>query len=158
MKENFLQRWSRLKREPATPSAIAPPAPSVSAAAAPSASSPPALPALDSLEFSSDFSAYMTGEVEDGLRRAALQKLFRAEHFNVMDGLDVYTEDYNSFEPIGEELLRNLNQARGLLFDDEDTVAETTEAVPLVTDSPRIDIGQPDDPPASQDTVMDKAR
>lgn len=156
MKENFLQRWSRLKLDPAPPSANTPPAPSASTAAIPGVSAPQALPALDSLEFSSDFSAFMADEVEDGLRRVALQKLFHAEHFNVMDGLDVYTEDYNSFEPIGEELLRNLNQARGLIFDDEESAAETTEAAPLETGAPRIDADQPDDPPASQDIIMDK--
>ncbi|MFA6314098.1 MAG: DUF3306 domain-containing protein [Sterolibacterium sp.] len=153
MKENFLQRWSRLKR---APSANTPPAASVSTAAAPGVSAPPVLPALDSLEFSSDFSAFMADEVEDGLRRVALQKLFHTGHFNVMDGLDVYTDDYNSFEPIGEELLRNLNQARGLLFDDEKTAAESMEAAPLETGSPRVDADQPDDPPASQDIVRDE--
>ena len=158
MKENFLRRWSRLKRDPATSSANPPPAPRASTAAAPGVSAPQALSALDSLEFSSDFSAFMADEVEDGLRRVALQKLFHAEHFNVMDGLDVYTEDYNNFEPIGEELLRNLNQARGLLFDDEKLPPEPVEATPLETGVPRIQAEAPDDPPASQDIVTDKAR
>ena len=125
-KEDFLKRWSRLKREkpalpearPATPVTLAPSSP------------PDPLPPAESLGFSSDFTAFMHAGVDQGLRRAALQKLFQAEHFNVMDGLDVYIDDYNTFEPISEELLRNLNQARGLLFDDEEARTKTEPSEP----------------------------
>lgn len=111
MEENFFKRWSRLKR--ALP---AEPAKAVSTAATAGSATPSApLPAVEGLELSSDFLPFMKGEVEEGLRRAALQKLFAAEHFNVMDGLDVYIDDYNKFEPIGEEMLRQLMQAPGLL-------------------------------------------
>ncbi|MCX7175080.1 MAG: DUF3306 domain-containing protein [Proteobacteria bacterium] len=154
MKENFLQRWSRLKRDP--PTAELSPAPSAASGVAPGAPAAPALPAPDSLEFSSDFTGFMADEVEDGLRRVALQKLFHAEHFNVMDGLDVYIDDYNSFEPIGEELLKNLNQARGLLFDDQTPVLEAAEEIPEETDSPCVETDLPDEPPASKDKSMDK--
>lgn len=117
MEENFLKRWSRLKRMPATP-VPAQPAKVASADAAGGSAIPSVpLPAVDGLELSSDFLPFMKGEVEEGLRRAALQKLFTAEHFNVMDGLDVYIDDYNKFEPIGEEMLRQLMQAPGLLND-----------------------------------------
>lgn len=156
MKENFLQRWSRLKRDPPTPAAATPPTPQAGAGGAPAAPATPALPALDSLEFSSDFTAFMADEVEDGLRRVALQKLFHAGHFNVMDGLDVYIDDYNSFEPIGEEMLNNLNQARGLLFDDEKAAPGAAETTPGESASPRIDADQPDEPVAGKDIVMEK--
>lgn len=154
MKENFLQRWSRLKRDP--PTAENPPSARAAGGVAPGAPATPTLPALDSLEFSSDFSGFMADEVEDGLRRVALQKLFHAEHFNVMDGLDVYIDDYNSFEPIGEELLKNLNQARGLLFDDQTAVREAAEDTPQETGSPCVETDFPDEPPASDDKTMDK--
>ena len=116
MEESFLRRWSRKKREPVGP---APAASSVEPAlpAAGSTAPPAPLPEVDSLELSSDFLPFMKGEVEEGLRRAALQKLFTAEHFNVMDGLDVYIDDYNTFEPIGAEMLQQLMQAPGLLND-----------------------------------------
>ena len=112
MAESFLRRWSRLKRESPAEAAQAEPA-----AASPAAVPAAPLPAVDGLEMSSDFLPFMQGEVAEGLRRAALQKLFAAEHFNVMDGLDVYIDDYNKFEPIGEEMLRQLMQAPGLLND-----------------------------------------
>ncbi|OIR03494.1 hypothetical protein GALL_143530 [mine drainage metagenome] len=120
MDGEFLKRWSRLKRAASvTPKPAAPTA---------SAAEPVALPAIDELDLSSDFLPFMKGEVAEGLRRAALQKLFAAEHFNVMDGLDVYVDDYNQFEPIGEEMLRQLMQARGLLSDDAPRPAAEPEA------------------------------
>ena len=127
-KENFLKRWSRLKRQlPASPAAVP-------ATTNPAAPVKEPLPALHSLKFSSDFTVFMQDEVDTGLRRAALQQLFHDEHFNVMDGLDVYVDDYNSFEPISAELLANLQQARGLLFDEE-PVAATADQVTPASDS-----------------------
>ncbi len=127
MEENFLKRWSRLKH--ALPAASAAPA---AATAIESAAPPAPLPAIDSLELSSDFLPFMNGEVAEDLRRAALQKLFTAEHFNVMDGLDVYVDDYNKFEPIGAEMLQQLMQARSLLEGDIPTAA----ALPIVESAP----------------------
>ena len=52
-------------------------------------------------------------------QRTRLKKLFADPHFNVMDGLDVYIEDYNLTTPIAENTMRRLVQARTLrLFDD----------------------------------------
>lgn len=137
MEESFLKRWARLKRAPvaAVPAEAAP----MRVAATP----PLPLPAVDGLELSSDFVPFMQAEVAEGLRRAALQKLFAAEHFNVMDGLDVYVEDYNSFEPIGEEMLRQLMQARGLLFDNGPE--------PTASAAPEPDAGKPDAPSDAKD-------
>ena len=43
------------------------------------------------------------------LKRAALKKLFHTPHFNTMDGLDVYIEDFNLYEPLpASSLLPNL--------------------------------------------------
>ena len=129
MEESFFKRWSRRKRALLAPVPVEP--------AAPAAATPPLpLPAVDGLELSSDFVPFMQAEVAEGLRRAALQKLFAAEHFKVMDGLDVYIDDYNSFEPIGEEMLRQLMQARGLLL------ADAPE--PTASAAPQPDAGWPD--------------
>ena len=50
-----------------------------------------------------------------------MKKLFASDpHFNVMDGLDTYIDDYNKFEPIPKSMLRQLVSARALgLIDDE---------------------------------------
>ena len=156
MKENFLQRWSRLKRDPPTPTDVGAAAPQQPVGVSDAASAAEPLPTLESLEFSSDFSAFMAREVEEGLRRAALQKLFHAEHFNVMDGLDVYIDDYNNFEPIGEELLNNLNQARGLLFDEQSDPVEVSGAAPVEAEPSRSDAILPVESTTREDPAMDR--
>lgn len=118
--ERFLSRWARLKRE-----AAAEPA---SAADAASHQVPAELPPLDSLGFDSDFTGFLRARVNERLRQAALKKLFHSPQFNVMDGLDVYIDDYNTFEPIPSGMLRELEHARGLLFGDKD--GPTDPAIP----------------------------
>ena len=48
----------------------------------------------------SDFVAFMQPKVAETVKRAALKKLFRDPRFNVMDGLDVYIDDYSIPSPI----------------------------------------------------------
>jgi len=45
-----------------------------------------------------------------------LRKLFNDPRFNVMDGLDVYIDDYSKFEPIPDDLIGKLRHAR-YIFD-----------------------------------------
>jgi len=54
------------------------------------------LPPLESLGEDSDYSAFLAPGVSDGLRRAALRKLFSSAAFNRLDGLDDYDEDYRA--------------------------------------------------------------
>jgi len=110
-RETFLSRWSRLKHEAEkTPAAAAEAAPPVEAEPAQE------LPPVESLDFSSDFSRFLRSTAEEGVKRAALKKLFHSPHFNQMDGLDVYIDNYNVFEPIPEEMLQNLAHAREMLL------------------------------------------
>src|SRR5207253_4334127 len=97
-KRDFLRRWSRLKRESAAQKPVA-------------QQEPPQLPPLDSLTFESDFKAFMHSKVEEGVKRAALKKLFADPRFNVMDGLDTYIDDYSKADPIPEEMLARLTHA-----------------------------------------------
>jgi hypothetical protein len=106
--EEFLSRWSRRKREVRE----SPPAP---APARPAADEAPPLPALESLTPDSDFSGFLHPKVDDKLRRAALKKLFSDPHFNVMDGLDVYIDDYSKDDPIPEAMMKELRQAQDIL-------------------------------------------
>lgn len=103
--EPFLERWSRLKRETESEPKVPAPAPAKDAA-----SKPPELPSLDTLSFESDFRGFLHQKVEEGLRRAALKKLFGDPRFNVMDGLDVYIDDYSIPDPIPPEMLKKLAQ------------------------------------------------
>ena len=115
--ETFFRRWSRVKGEarevahapPAAAPAV-PPAPQAQAAEA-----PPDLPPIEKLTLDSDFSGFFHPKVGEDLRRRALKKLFSDPHFNVMDGLDVYIDDYSKTEPIPAAMLASLKQAQRIL-------------------------------------------
>ena len=133
-KETFLARWSRLKREERLPEKR-------------DESEPPALPPLDKLTPDSDFSGFMHPKVEDALRRAALKKLFSDPHFNTPDPFEAYSGDWTGGEPISEEMLATLNQARTLIFDkDEKKEEDQASAQNAVEEKPK------DDEPGRQDT------
>ena len=66
------------------------------------------LPPIASLTPQSDFTPFLKRGVAPHTRNAALKKLFADPHYNVMDGLDVYIEDYNITVPIPEQTLARL--------------------------------------------------
>jgi hypothetical protein len=127
-----LARWSARKREAerartapepmlapdvAARTAAAPVAPAPAAAGATKTAAPHApgpLPDVDSLTFDSDFTAFMGKDVDADVRRAALRKLLRDPRFNVMDGLDVYIDDYTREDPIPPAMLARLDHAAAL--------------------------------------------
>ncbi|MFO1283188.1 MAG: DUF3306 domain-containing protein [Burkholderiales bacterium] len=71
-----------------------------------------ALPDVDSLTFDADFSAFLQPKVDESVKRAALKKLFSDPRFNVMDGLDVYIDDYSKPDPLPPGMLERLVSAR----------------------------------------------
>lgn len=105
--QDFLQRWSRRKLNTAAAPAQAKPA---------ADPAPPPLPSPDSLTFESDFKAFMHAKVEEGVKRAALKKLFADPRFNVMDGLDTYIDDYSKDDPIPQAMMASLEHAKATLF------------------------------------------
>lgn len=147
--DSFLARWSRRKAQvrqgvavepvpaalPATPAIVpqTPPEPPAPASLAPElADAPPAPgtpaappgPTLDDvarLTRESDYTPFVARGVDPGVKNAALKKLFSDPQFNVMDGLDVYIDDYGKPDPIPPGMLRQLTQGRflGLFADDE---------------------------------------
>ncbi len=70
---------------------------------------------VDKLTHDSDYSTFMSQGVDESVKRSAMKKLFTDPHFNIMDGLDIYIDDYSKFEPITPELLASLNHAKALL-------------------------------------------
>ncbi|MCO5399802.1 DUF3306 domain-containing protein [Ralstonia soli] len=154
--ETFLSRWSRRKaaerRGEPEPEAAAPPAeavPVVVPEAVPTEPVPDAPPPLTledaaKLTPADDFAPFIARGVDETVKRAALKKLFTDPHFNVMDGLDTYIDDYSQPDPIPPEMLRELRHTAELrLFeplDEEKAVAERVdfepdaETVPPVTD------------------------
>ena len=118
--ENFLSRWSRLKRASlagspeTTADAVPVPAGNPVPEPADEAAQPAPLPPVESLTPESDFAPFMRSDVDPGLRRDALKKLFADPQFNVMDGLDVYIDDYSKTEPIPAAMLASLKQAQNI--------------------------------------------
>ena len=118
-----LKRWSQRKLESAAKAPGAAPAPSAATGAVPqavpAASSAPAasveLPPIESLTFDSDFTPFFKPEVDPALQRAALKQLFRDPRFNVMDGLDVYIDDYSKPDPLPATMLAGLRQAQKIM-------------------------------------------
>lgn len=74
------------------------------------------LPAsLDDVEkidrFAPDFSAFMQPGVDPVVQQAAMKKMFSDPHFNIMDGLDIYIDDYSKPDPIPLEMLKRMVQS-----------------------------------------------
>jgi len=125
-----LKRWSRRKLEAARaqtappdvpdapPPQQAPPqqaphqqqATRTAAVAVPNAT--PALPPIESLTIDSEFAGFFKPEVPEATKRAALKQLFRDPRFNIMDGLDVYIDDYTQPDPISPEMMKQLLHTR----------------------------------------------
>jgi hypothetical protein len=135
--DGFLGRWSRRKlaqakgqplAEPARPvvpqaleeKTAAPPvsqaevatkevASGPSSAAAP-AQTPSALTLADvaQLPSGSDISRFVAQGVAPEVRNAAFKKLFADPHFNVMDRLDTYIDDYHTPNPLPAAVVRQL--------------------------------------------------
>ncbi|MDT3680388.1 MAG: DUF3306 domain-containing protein [Burkholderiaceae bacterium] len=82
--------------------------------------SAPELPPIDSLTPESDFRAFMRPGVDASARNAALAQLFRDPRYNVMDGLDVYIDDYTQPDPIPPSLLAKLQQLHTIGLSDEE--------------------------------------
>ena len=107
--EHFLARWSRRKGAAAS-GARAPEATAEQDSAA------PPLPDPTSLTFESDFKAFMHAKVEERVKRAALKKLFADPHFNVMDGLDIYIDDYSQDSVMPPGMAETLEHSKSALF------------------------------------------
>ena len=148
--QDFPRRWSRLKRESAAASA----AQKTGKQAESEASVP--LPPLDSLTFESDFKAFMHAKVEEGVKRAALKKLFSDPRFNVMDGLDTYIDDYTKSDAIPPEMLARLERARQKLLE-EATQAES-KAQPEPEAQPEEQARQDEAPAQTAKTDGDPAQ
>lgn len=152
----FLSRWARLKRESAQPVARVPAPPPVadaeatSPAEAGSAIAPtledqlaearaqvPELPPIESVSLASDFTPFMQRKVPEILRRQALKALFRDPHFNQMDGLDIYIDDYTRFEPIPEDMLDKLSAWRAIQKPLEHVVSPEGHAVDVESEEGR---------------------
>ena len=126
--EGFLRRWARRKTEVQARAAPLP-EPAFDAPIAAPAPAPMPLPTMDDvaqLTSDSDFSAFVARGVDAAVRRTALKKLFADPHFNTMDRLDVYIDDYTKPSPVSEAMLASLEHAKRALRQAVDAVDELT--------------------------------
>ena len=152
----FLSRWSRRKTEVREGRAPEEPAPAaelvhavatnskspnptqaavVNAAQVPSPSNEvadkptPTLADTEQLTPESDFTGFMVRGVAPDVKNAAMKKLFTDPHFNVMDRLDIYIDDYTQPDPLPVAMLRQMSSAKTMnLFDDESESAAQANA------------------------------
>ena len=150
--EKFLSRWSRLKRE----TTEAPPPAPVEAEKSATDDAPPQLPPVESLTKDSDYKVFFQPKVSEDVRRAALKKLFSDPHFNVMDGLDTYIDDYSISEPIPLEMLAQMKSAQKIFKwargeSDEEEVPKEEQAGQVEAMAP-AELPHPTDNAAKPDT------
>ncbi len=155
----FLSRWSRRKIEarenaaaPETPVDLESSAPGnetgekgdvVAAAPQPVEPQPTPLPTLQdvqALTAESDFAPFMGRGVAPEVKNAAMKKLFADPHYNIMDGLDIYIDDYTQREVMPDSMLRKLAGSKilNLFKEDEDAPAAADSAPPSAA-SPAAD-------------------
>ncbi len=140
--QGFFSRWSQRKAEvrqaeaaqkaPPLPPAAADAAPLAQADAKPPSTEPapadaPTLADVQSLETGQEVSRFMQRGVDPQVKNAAMKKLFADPHFNVMDGLDTYIDDYSQPDPIPPAMLRQLVQGEFLGLFAEERAAEKAE-------------------------------
>ena len=183
MAGGFLNRWSRRKAgetiEPEQADKQVITQSTEPAVKEPEAAPTPALASLEDVEkidrLAPDFSAFMQPGVDPAVQQAALKKMFSDPHFNVMDGLDIYIDDYSKPDPIPLEMLKRMVQSDMLnIFHKEDGSpieeekasasllpdSESKQALPLdsTTDltsldpAPKGDVDQPDFTPVDKKT------
>ena len=150
MSDGFLGRWSRRKQEvregkplaePVPAAAVAKPAPATvpqmpqvaTVSQAPSVSAAPPAPAptledVQALTSQSDFKPFMARNVDPEVKNAAMKKLFEDPHYNVMDRLDTYIDDYSKPDPLPDSMLRQMASAKFLnLFEEDEKIDPETK-------------------------------
>lgn len=166
--DNFFSRWSKRKQDeragkplaepeaaakaeakaPVTPDPARPlpgTAPAVhSASPAPTPTPEPVkLPTLEeaqALTPESDYKPFMAQGVTPDVKNAAMKKLFADPHFNVMDRMDTYIDDYSLPDPLPESMLRKMASAKFLnLFEEnEEEKAQREAAAAAVPSAPSL--------------------
>lgn len=163
--ESFLSRWSRRKAaerrgepEPEAPppaEVVRAPEPESAPAPAPAEPAPEAPPPLTledaaKLTPADDFAPFVARGVDEVVKRAALKKLFADPHFNVMDGLDTYIDDYSQPDPIPPDMLRELRHTAELrLFEPlDEEVPPPAGTEPVSPATPAVTEEAPAESPA----------
>ena len=146
--EGFLDRWSRLKRQPEPPETpVAPEAEGAPEKTDEELLEELGLPDPDSLAAGDDFSAFMAGAVPVRLRNRALRKLWLSNPVLAnLDEMVDYGEDFTDAATVIENMKTAYDSARGWLRDEEEAEAEAPDA-------PEVAPPEPAGPPAAVETA-----
>ena len=120
----------------------------------------PTLADAQALTPQSDFKPFMARGVAADVKNAAMKKLFTDPHYNVMDRLDTYIDDYSLPDPIPEAMLRQMVSAKFLnLFDEDDKQDAASQAAlnPAATSVAASDALPPPLPNAQPELLRDDA-
>lgn len=155
--DGFLGRWSQRKQalregkvvdDPAAPKpaaldeSLAPcvpasdqSAPENKALEAAAKAPAPTLADVQALQADSSYAPFVARDVAPEVRNAAMKKLFADPHYNVMDGLDIYIDDYSVPSPLPAATLRQMVSAKFLkLFDEEAQAPADQAATPAISE------------------------
>ena len=179
--DGFLGRWSQRKQAvregkplteppapvlrpevPTPPANRMAPAPNPTAitpttdltAPAPEAVEPAPVLSLDdvkALTRESDYAPFVSRAVSPEVRNAAMKKLFTDPHYNVMDRLDIYIDDYSLPDPLPASMLRQMASAKFLkLFEEEEQAPVPAQTLRDDANTPVTDsVAQSTPPPDS---------
>jgi hypothetical protein len=78
----------------------------------------------------------MKPDVDPAVQQAAMKKMFSDPHFNVMDGLDIYIDDYSKPDPIPLEMLKRMVQSDMLNIFRKDSNEESEATKVVASDLP----------------------
>jgi len=96
----------------------------------------------------SDFSAFVARGVDQAVRRSALKKLFADPHFNVMDKLDMYMDDYNVPSPMPEGMLASLKHSKSFFDQAAEDARKRAEAEAGVEAEAEVEMAEESAPAA----------
>lgn len=138
MADGFLGRWSKRKAgiepDPIDKKVEAPKELSPTQAVEKIEDEAPPLPTLEDVakidRFDPDFSAFMKPDVDPAVQQAALKKMFTDPHFNIMDGLDIYIDDYSKPDPLPPGMLERMVQSDMLKLFSKSSEDPAKEALP----------------------------
>ena len=106
----------------------------------------PTMQDVHQLTAESDFSPFVAKNVSSEVRNSAMKKLFTDPHYNVMDRLDIYIDDYSQPDPIPESMLRQMVSAKFLnLFKAEEEAEAAAEKAALEAKMAKTDLVVGDD-------------
>ncbi|HNG82840.1 MAG TPA: DUF3306 domain-containing protein [Burkholderiaceae bacterium] len=121
----------------------------------------PTLDEVAALPSGAEVARFVAPGVARQVKNAALKKLFADPHFNVMDGLDVYIEDFGRPDPLPAAMLQSMLDSPSFRYltpppepasappsADVPDAQDTPDAPPAPESAATVDPARPAEPPA----------